>query len=165
MGSGVDKPPSASEPIAGARDCYPRLTSARHGRPGDRLCSRVRSCPTERDRPAGAGRTTADEHRYRLDPRRCRRRLKPDRATQGEDNHPRSSARTQGGRAVLSSWLDSDESVVWAESRPIGVAQGTAGIGRRPAFGVTRYRLISAHRRRSSPARRSAAIDGKQKLA
>jgi hypothetical protein len=34
---------------------------------------------------------TADEHRYRLDPRRCRRRLQPDRATQGEDGHPRSS--------------------------------------------------------------------------
>jgi hypothetical protein len=44
----------------------------------------------------GAGRTTADEHRQRLDPRRCRRRLKPDRATQGEDNHPRSSVRTRG---------------------------------------------------------------------
>ena len=36
-------------------------------------------------------RTTADEHRQRLDPRRCRRRLQPDRATQGEDDHPRSS--------------------------------------------------------------------------
>ena len=44
-----------------------------------------------RDRPAGAGRTTADEHRQRLDPRRCRRRLQPDPATQGEDNHSRSS--------------------------------------------------------------------------
>src|SRR5205085_1173322 len=58
---------------------------------GGRLRCRVRSCPTERDRPAGAGRTTADEHRQRLDPRRCCRRLQPDRATQGEDNHPRSS--------------------------------------------------------------------------
>ena len=40
---------------------------------------------------AGAGRTTADEHRQRLDPRRSRCRLQPDRATQGEDDHPRSS--------------------------------------------------------------------------
>ena len=47
--------------------------------------------PNWRDRPAGAGRTTADEHRPRLDPRRCRRRLKPDRGAQGEDDHPRSS--------------------------------------------------------------------------
>ena len=43
------------------------------------------------DRPARAGRTTADEHRHRLDPRRCGRRLQPDRADQGEDDHPRSS--------------------------------------------------------------------------
>ena len=64
-------------------------------RPGGRLRCRVRSCPTERDRPAGAGRTTADEHRHRLDPRRCRRRLQPDRAAQGEDNHPRSSVGTR----------------------------------------------------------------------
>ena len=40
-----------------------------------------------------------------VDPRRCRRRLKPDRATQGEDDHPRSSVRTRGGRAVLPSSL------------------------------------------------------------
>src|SRR5262249_10351494 len=38
------------------------------------------------------GWTTADKHRQRLDPRRCHRRLHPDRATQGEDDHPRSSA-------------------------------------------------------------------------
>ena len=31
----------------------------------------------------------------RRDPRRCRRRLQPDRAGQGEDDHPRSSVRTQ----------------------------------------------------------------------
>ena len=70
-------------------------------RPGGRLRCRVRSCPTERDRPAGAGRTTADEHRHRLDPRRCRRRLQPDRATPGEDDHSRSSVRTQRGRAAV----------------------------------------------------------------
>ena len=40
---------------------------------------------------AGAGRTTADEHRQRLDPRRRRRRLQPDRADQGEDDHPDAS--------------------------------------------------------------------------
>src|SRR4030095_15061004 len=62
--------------------------------PGGRLRCRVRSYPTECDRPAGAGRTTADEHRQRLDPRRCRRRLQPDRATQGKDDHPRSCVRT-----------------------------------------------------------------------
>src|SRR6185312_11614152 len=38
-----------------------------------------------------AGRTTADEYRQHRDPRRRRRRLQPDRATQGEDDHPRSS--------------------------------------------------------------------------
>src|SRR4029434_3785277 len=43
------------------------------------------------DRPAGAGRTTADEHRQRLGPRRCRRHLQRDRAPRGEDGHPRSS--------------------------------------------------------------------------
>jgi hypothetical protein len=38
--------------------------------------------------------------------RRCRRRLQPDRATPGEDDHPRSSVRTRGGREVLlSSWI------------------------------------------------------------
>src|SRR2546430_4626740 len=41
--------------------------------------------------PICAGRTTADEHRQHRDPRRRRRRLQPDRATQGEDDHPRSS--------------------------------------------------------------------------
>ena len=60
-----------------------------------RLIARMRSCPTERDRPAGAGRTTADEHRHRLDPRRCRRRLQPDRATPREDDHSRSRVRTR----------------------------------------------------------------------
>ena len=50
----------------------------------DRLRRRVRSRPTGRDRPAGAGRTTADEHRHRRAPRRCRRRLQPDRATPGK---------------------------------------------------------------------------------
>ena len=64
-------------------------------RPGGRLRCRVRSCPTERDRPAGAGRTAADEHRHRLDPRRRRRRLQPDREDQWEDDHPRSSVRTR----------------------------------------------------------------------
>ena len=49
-----------------------------------------------RDRPAGAGRTTADEHRQHRDPRQRRRRLQPDRAAQGEDDHPRSSVRTRG---------------------------------------------------------------------
>ena len=39
----------------------------------------------------------ADEHRQRRDPRRCRRRLQPDRADQGEDDHPRSSVRTRDG--------------------------------------------------------------------
>src|SRR5260370_30693249 len=34
---------------------------------------------------------TVDEHRQHRDPRRRRRRLQPDRATQGEDDHPRSS--------------------------------------------------------------------------
>jgi hypothetical protein len=36
----------------------------------------------------GAGRTTADKHRQHRDPRRCRRRSQPDRATQGKDDHP-----------------------------------------------------------------------------
>src|SRR5439155_1700850 len=53
-----------------------------------------------------AGRTAADKHRQRLDRRRCRRRLQPDQADQGEDDHPRSSVRTRRGRAVLpSSWF------------------------------------------------------------
>ena len=69
-------------------------------RSGGRLRCRVRSCPTERDRPAGAGRTTADEHRHRLDPRRCRRRLQLDRATPGEDDHSRSPVRTQEGERL-----------------------------------------------------------------
>ena len=34
----------------------------------------------------------------RLDPRRCRRRLQLDRATPREDDHPRSSMRTSGGK-------------------------------------------------------------------
>jgi hypothetical protein len=48
--------------------------------------------------PAGAGRTTADNHRQRLDPRRRRRRLDLDPAAQGEDDQPRSSVRTRGRR-------------------------------------------------------------------
>jgi hypothetical protein len=32
-----------------------------------------------------------DKHRQSDYPRRCRRRLQPDRATQGQDDHPRSS--------------------------------------------------------------------------
>src|SRR5260370_7971336 len=34
---------------------------------------------------------TVDEHRQHREPRQRRRRLQPDRATQGEDDHPRSS--------------------------------------------------------------------------
>ena len=37
------------------------------------------------------GRTTADEHRQRLGPRRCRRHLQRHRAPRGEDGYPRSS--------------------------------------------------------------------------
>ena len=37
--------------------------------------------------------SVADKHRQRGCPRRCRRRLQPDRADQGEDDHPRSSVR------------------------------------------------------------------------
>jgi hypothetical protein len=44
----------------------------------------------------GAKEFVADEHRRRLDPRRCRRRLQPDRATQGEDDHPRSPGEDSG---------------------------------------------------------------------
>src|SRR5580700_7591116 len=44
---------------------------------------------------------TAGEHRQRLDSRRCRRRLQPDRATQGKDDHPRSSVRTRGLRLAV----------------------------------------------------------------
>ena len=40
----------------------------------------------ERREPLAA--TTADEHRQRLGPRRCRRHLQLDRATRGEDGHP-----------------------------------------------------------------------------
>jgi len=36
------------------------------------------------DRPAGAGRTTADEHRQRLGPRRCRRHLQRDERRAGK---------------------------------------------------------------------------------
>jgi NADPH:quinone reductase-like Zn-dependent oxidoreductase len=43
------------------------------------------------------GRTAADEHRRRLDPRRSCRRLQLDRAALGEDAHPRSSVKTPGG--------------------------------------------------------------------
>jgi len=38
-------------------------------------------------------RTTADEHRQRLDPRRCRRCSQPDGTTHGQDDHPRSFVR------------------------------------------------------------------------
>ena len=38
----------------------------------------------------------ADKHRQRRDPRRRGCRLQPDRADQGKDDHPRSSARTRG---------------------------------------------------------------------
>ena len=49
------------------------------------------------------GRTTADEHRQRLDPRRCRRRLKSDGATQGEDDHLRSSVELGTARGSATS--------------------------------------------------------------
>ena len=84
--------PGSSRRNAGVHRRAERGTARR--RSGGRLRCRVRSCPTERDRPTGAGRTTADEHRHRLDPRRCRRRLQPDRATPGEDDHSRSPVRT-----------------------------------------------------------------------
>ncbi|GIF52086.1 alcohol dehydrogenase-like protein [Asanoa ferruginea] len=48
------------------------------------------SQPTESGCPAGARPTAADGHRQCRDPRRCRQSLQPDRAGQGEDNHPRS---------------------------------------------------------------------------
>ncbi len=64
-------------------------------RPGGRLCRRVRSGPTDRDRPTGARRTAAGEHRHRCDARRCCRRPQSDRATHWEDDHPRSSLRTR----------------------------------------------------------------------
>ena len=67
------------------------------GRPGDRLRCHLRSRPTERDRPAGPGRSAADEHRHRRGPRRRRCRFQPDRADQGEDDHPRPSMRTRDG--------------------------------------------------------------------
>lgn len=42
-------------------------------------------------------RTTADEHRYSIDRRRCRRHFQRDRATLGEDDYPRSSVRAWDG--------------------------------------------------------------------
>jgi hypothetical protein len=39
--------------------------------------------------------SSADEHRQRFDPRRCRRRPQPGRTDQGEDDHPHSSIRTR----------------------------------------------------------------------
>ena len=64
-------------------------------RPDSRLRRRVRSRPTERDRPKSARRTTADQHRQRRDPRRRRRRPQPDPATQRKDDHPHSSITTR----------------------------------------------------------------------
>src|SRR5438445_727033 len=63
-------------------------------RPDYRLRRRTRSRPIDGGPSAGAGWSTADEHRQRLDSRPCRRRLQPDQATQGKDDHPRSSVRT-----------------------------------------------------------------------
>jgi len=61
-------------------------------RPGDRLCSRVRSRPNwVRSSSGWRDGTTADEHRQHRDPGRCRRRFQSDRAHQREDDHPRSS--------------------------------------------------------------------------
>ena len=65
------------------------------GRPGDRLRRQLRSRPAERDRPAGPRWSAADEHRHCRGPRRRRCRFQPDRADQGEDDHPRSSVRTR----------------------------------------------------------------------
>ena len=50
----------------------------------------------------------ADEHRPSRDPRRCRRRLQPDRADQGEDDHPRSSVAKapHGGAFVVLAPVD-----------------------------------------------------------
>ena len=66
------------------------------GRPSDRLRRRGRSRPTGRDRTTGPRWSAADEHRQRLDPRRCRCRVQSDRADQGQDDHPRSSVRDAG---------------------------------------------------------------------
>ena len=70
-------------------------------RPGGRFRCPARSCPTGSDRPAGAGRTAADEHRQHRNPRRRRRGPQPDRANQRADDHPRSSVRTLRERQVL----------------------------------------------------------------
>ena len=47
------------------------------------------------DRPASASRKAADEHRQRRDPGQCHCGTQPDRATQGEDDHQRSSIRAR----------------------------------------------------------------------
>ena len=58
-----------------------------------------------------------------------------------------SGAMASGEATIMCPWSParpSFRSKNWAESRPTGVAQGTAGIGRRPGIRRTRYRLISA---------------------
>src|SRR5215469_641962 len=65
-------------------------------RPDYRLRRRTRLRPIEGPRPAGPGWSAADKHRQSGCPRRCRRRLQPDRTDQGKDDHPRSSVRTRG---------------------------------------------------------------------
>ena len=74
----------------------------------DRL--RIRGTCPRRD-PVHCPRCTQSAHRHDrehhlrqlFDPQRCRRRLQPDRATRGEDDHPRSTVRTRRARAVLPS--------------------------------------------------------------